>query len=496
MSVLHFLHFFLFLQEASRLASSIFSSVSNLSRSVSSAGEKHSNEYSSPSLPRRAETFSGFDSGGKPKIKEIDIGDGAEREIISQPPPVEAGPKKDHNLPGPQPLLMSLEPEQQQAAVQMTHYMNNLMCMVAEHFTSLETIKAELKNERDKANYSVGRYKENQRFEDMRNLQETLAQEKKEWLSQKEGLEAECEAKKAEMGKYQAEIDLGLKDVKEQREQLYRKLEVLRAQGIELGPNLSVLKNDPSPQPPSKGDHLIYHEVNTPSSQASTSHSPSSSGGHHHHHGHSGSSIRKSSSLTSSSSAILTPANSVLTGGSLKKESFGNLHLMSATKETKALDKQEIKQQIPVKLSSLSKESIKAKKSTAALNSQSTVAPSAKGISNLAKPEAVQQLLPFKLSEDGKSPQGLNSGTNRNQQQQQQRYHQQQYYQQHVHHPHSKHHLSGLPGGSLRYSSSSTLPKAGSVQKVTNYGTTTSGNAGRSGNSSGANSDDDKVIYF
>ena len=38
---------------------------------------------------------------------------------------------------------------------------------------------------------------------------------------------------------FQSEIDRDLKDVKEQREQLYRKLEVLRAQGIELGPNLS-----------------------------------------------------------------------------------------------------------------------------------------------------------------------------------------------------------------------------------------------------------------
>ena len=474
--------------------------MSNLSRSVSSAGEKHSNEYSSPSLPRRAETFSGFDSGagGKPKIKEIDIGDGAERELVSQAVPAtpEVAAKKDHNLPGPQPLLMSLEPEQQQAAVQMTHYMNNLMCMVAEHFTSLETIKAELKNERDKANYSVGRYKENQRFEEMRHLQETLAQEKNEWVSQKKGLEAECEAKKAEMAKYQAEIDRGLKDVKEQREQLYRKLEVLRAQGIELGPNLSVLKTDPSPQSQKGGDLLIYSEVNTtPNSSNQSSHSPSS-GGHLGGH-HSGASIRKSSSLTSSSSAILTPANSVLTGGSLKKESFGNLHLMSATNETKTLDKQEIKQQIPVKLSSLSKESVKTKKSTAALipNPTSTTAPSAKGISNLAKPEAVQQLLPFKLSEEGKSSGSPQSNTtNRGNQ----RYHQQQqqqYYQQHVHHPHSKHHLSGLPGGSLRYSSSSTLPKSGSVQKVTNYGT--GSNAGRSGNSSGANSDDEnKVIYF
>ena len=72
-------------QEASRLASSIYSSVTNLSRSVSSAGEKHSNVYSSPSIPRRAETFTGFDkelTKQKPKIKEIDIADGGEREVI------------------------------------------------------------------------------------------------------------------------------------------------------------------------------------------------------------------------------------------------------------------------------------------------------------------------------------------------------------------------------------------------------------------------------
>ena len=132
--------FICYFQEASRLASSIYSSVTNLSRSVSSAGEKHSNVYSSPSLPRRAETFSGFDKEQqKPKIKEIDIGDGAEREIVSSiVPAVAEDVKSEPKLTGPQPLLMTLEPEQQQAAVQLTHYMNSLMCMVAEHFTSLE----------------------------------------------------------------------------------------------------------------------------------------------------------------------------------------------------------------------------------------------------------------------------------------------------------------------------------------------------------------------
>lgn len=47
----------------------------------------------------------------------------------------------------------------------------------------------------------------------------------------------------------QAEVDRSLKDVKEQRDQLYRKLDLLKAKGIEiLGPNMSVLKTDlPTP---------------------------------------------------------------------------------------------------------------------------------------------------------------------------------------------------------------------------------------------------------
>jgi hypothetical protein len=38
----------------------------------------------------------------------------------------------------PIPPFLNLDPDQQQAAVQMTHYLNSLMCMVSEHFTSLE----------------------------------------------------------------------------------------------------------------------------------------------------------------------------------------------------------------------------------------------------------------------------------------------------------------------------------------------------------------------
>ncbi|XP_035217532.1 rho guanine nucleotide exchange factor 18-like isoform X4 [Stegodyphus dumicola] len=59
---------------ASRLASNLYTSGSNLSRSVSSAGERQSETYVSPLLPKRAETFGGFDNPSKEQVaptKEI-----------------------------------------------------------------------------------------------------------------------------------------------------------------------------------------------------------------------------------------------------------------------------------------------------------------------------------------------------------------------------------------------------------------------------------------
>lgn len=51
------------IQEISQLASSLYTAATGLpvSRSTSSVGEKQSDAYSSPTLPKRAETFGGFD---------------------------------------------------------------------------------------------------------------------------------------------------------------------------------------------------------------------------------------------------------------------------------------------------------------------------------------------------------------------------------------------------------------------------------------------------
>ena len=50
---------------ASKLTILLQSNTTNLNRSVSSAGEHESGTYQAPPLPKRAETFSGFEAKDK-----------------------------------------------------------------------------------------------------------------------------------------------------------------------------------------------------------------------------------------------------------------------------------------------------------------------------------------------------------------------------------------------------------------------------------------------
>jgi A-kinase anchor protein 13 len=112
------------LQEASRLAATFFSASSHLGRSASSVGEKQSEVYETPALPKRAETFGGFDA---------DLGRGRRR----------SGGWVEQGLGG-SPALLGLDKGQQVAAVQLAHHLNNILCMVSEHFTSLQGLKVGL----------------------------------------------------------------------------------------------------------------------------------------------------------------------------------------------------------------------------------------------------------------------------------------------------------------------------------------------------------------
>lgn len=59
--------FWINLQKVNNLTSSLYAIGTNLSRSASSVGERQSNAYVSPILPKRAETFGGFDNAASCK---------------------------------------------------------------------------------------------------------------------------------------------------------------------------------------------------------------------------------------------------------------------------------------------------------------------------------------------------------------------------------------------------------------------------------------------
>jgi len=112
---------------------------------MSSAGERQSVTYTSPSLPRRAETFGGFDQLQPLKPLSLQTAVAIEDQQVDGQPQSRPATGAAAAQPGDLwkglpsiPPLLQLDPEQQEAAVHMTHYLNTLMCMVSEHFTSLE----------------------------------------------------------------------------------------------------------------------------------------------------------------------------------------------------------------------------------------------------------------------------------------------------------------------------------------------------------------------
>jgi len=330
------------LQEASRLAASLYTSPTNLGRSVSSVGEQKSDGYESPSLPRRAETFGGFDTelGGRGKRSQIGGGEGGGE------------------------LLLSLDKSQQAAVAQLTHHLNNIFCMVSEHFTSLQGLKVEVAECKERAALGWGRYKHNQQLEELRQLQEKLQDERRLWQQQKADQEKEFRQKQESMSKLQAALEQDKKDVEQQRDKLYRKLEALRAQGIDFAPNMTVIG---APSAPNPEPHFIM-EVRKAVSPPTNNETGSSSNN----------ATRKQTHATPPSQANLV-----------------NQNLISATIETKG-DVLEVKQQIPSKLAKLSLAGSKLKDKKSSSNIRSSVSGSMHSINQSS---STPQLLPYKLSE-------------------------------------------------------------------------------------------------
>ncbi|ERL91348.1 hypothetical protein D910_08680, partial [Dendroctonus ponderosae] len=426
-------------QEVSQLASSLYATGTNLSRSVSSAGEHQSETYVSPILPKRAETFGGFDNNqaplklmgkklhqqsaagaaptatpdfenlkpgdsrlferlpyrncvitGKPLINGSAVNVNSNAPPASQPMPAQGqrAPTNQLTAPPDAPALLSLGREQQYAAIQLSHYVYTLLCIISQLMTTNGSLQAQVSNMKG----TDKQYRHNQQLEELRNLQDKLSGEKASWAATREQEEKELEEKRQELlrlqvsGKdsfgerlnhckhFQEQIRVEQTDITQQRDQLYRKMEVLTSQGLLISPNVAI---------------PVTGQLDDSSKDSSEDSSPQSSDTS------SATSAANPSSLSHSASTVDKRKESKWNKGSNVPKQHLPLNLISTTNQQKVSHTQNlpIKQQIPLKLASR-------------LSSGATESP---------KPGqgGPQQILPLKLSQDEKIRRTSTSGYQR-----------------------------------------------------------------------------------
>ncbi|XP_059486689.1 rho guanine nucleotide exchange factor 18-like isoform X3 [Neocloeon triangulifer] len=385
--------------EVNQLASTLYASGTNLSRSVSSVGEHQSEAYISPTLPKRAETFGGFDNANKEQLQAFlnkafgkkqnqkDQYDGSSASIPEgkvapqgqKTPtermlwknfhlsPVTPGLTNANQLPSDgvceMPQLMPLSQEQQMAAVRLSHYLYTLLSIISHQMTTIDSMQASLSAFKHTQEDKKPVYRHNQQLEELRNLQDKLTQEREAWSRVKEAEERDLEERRSELTKLQDRLNSEQTDIIQQRETLHRRLEMLTSQGILISPNMPMVIAANSEEPESPGNASNLSNAST--AAASTPSPPAES-------------RRKFDIKWKSQSQA--PSNG--------SKSNLPLNLISATNMQKSGQGMQVKQQLPLKLAKLGGSS----------SSSSTSLP-AHGR------DGVQQMLPMKLSQaDAKQP--------------------------------------------------------------------------------------------
>lgn len=398
--------------EALRLVSGACGWGTNLARSVSSVGEHQSDAYVSPSLPKRAETFGGFDNPIKDTSGHASKQSGAKKKKDSRLSLTSTGTTDSdviESLKNRRPSGSTLavrssqdnlsigssmsgdsasQQQQQTLAAKLVYYIQTSLVLSQHHLTQYDILRTKMVGG---AGVSVdGRFRHSQKLEELRNIQEQISHERAQWNKERDAQEKWISEKKLELQKKQEDLRMNEQDVTQQRELFYRKLEALKAQGIILSPTLTVLTT----APPSHSVHDEHHagNINVGAGDGGqvTQGSPHSS-----------------PTSTAAPTRLRTDhkhRNSTANIASLiKRDSNPSLptHLISAANQQKAAIS--VKQQLPMKLAKLGSSSSTGSSSGSGGGGASSpnqdrvehhrphVSPGASGV--------VQQMLPLKLSQ-------------------------------------------------------------------------------------------------
>lgn len=269
------------IQEIIQLASNLYSAATGLplSRSFSSVGEKQSELFISPMLPKRAETFGGFDERrSKQQLQQQHTHQPVSsnnslpwRDAVLSTLPVAAVTGLTGSREGKRDSMTSdfesttssstLSPHRSSlagghhhgtdnvsirdhnlAALQVSDHLHTLLCIISQQMTTIQSLQQQLGQFRDHHHSTTTKgtmYRHNDQLEELRNLQDKLQEEKKNWVREREVQERDLEEKRVQLTKVQEQIKSEQDDIKQQREQLYRKMEILSNQGLLLSPSVS-----------------------------------------------------------------------------------------------------------------------------------------------------------------------------------------------------------------------------------------------------------------
>lgn len=232
------------IHDVSMLASSLYTAATGLqfARSFSSVGERQSELYVSPTLPKRAETFGGFDERRSRLSRDAVLTN------ISSNPYQTMIARSDHDSVLDSYSLSSTRTsndtinqdmikDQNYAALQVSHHLHTLLCIISQQMTTIQSLQSQLMTFRENPK-SI--YRHNDQLEELRNLQDKLTDEKADWLKQKEEQQRELDEQRLQQKQLQDYLKKDQDDIKEQREQLFRKMEILSNQGLLISPNVRV----------------------------------------------------------------------------------------------------------------------------------------------------------------------------------------------------------------------------------------------------------------
>ncbi|XP_037877176.1 A-kinase anchor protein 13 isoform X1 [Bombyx mori] len=181
-----------------------------LGRSTSSAGERHSAAYTSPALPRRADTFAGFDAT---KHRGVSL-------RMSTDTPTEGGE-------GGGEATQVTDPD---AVLRLHHAIYTLTCIVWHHLTTIHSLEAQVAAWRTSAWGGAGARHDAQ-LEELRHAQARLTADRAAWEATRAADHAAIALERQQLQAARQELAEQQKDVEQQRERLYRRLERLQQHG-------------------------------------------------------------------------------------------------------------------------------------------------------------------------------------------------------------------------------------------------------------------------